>query len=93
MFIFITTRKLAIYLGVKTLKTRTVQFFFSFRIFVSALVIITSITVAGMFINLCLVVLLLLAGSLVSKFHFQSTKKSYRKVPEKVGHSPFWEMS
>ena len=41
-----------------------------------------------MFKNLCLVVLLLLAGSLVSKFHFQLTKKGQRKVPEKVGQSP-----
>ena len=37
-----------------------------------------------------LVALMLLAGSLVSKFHFQLTKKSYRKVLEKVRHSPIW---
>ena len=63
----------------KTFKTRTVHFVFSLKIFVSAHVVITSITASGMFINLCLVVLLLLAGSLVSKFHFQITKKAGEK--------------
>ena len=72
----ITIRKLAIKLSVKTFKTRTVHFVFSLRIFVSVHVIITSITAPGMFTKLCLVVLLLLPGSLVSKFHFQLTKKS-----------------
>ena len=66
---------LAIYLSVKTFKTRTVNFVFFLRIFVSAHVIITSITAPNMFINLCLVVLLLHAGSLVSKYHFQLKKK------------------
>ena len=36
---------------------------------------------------------LLHAGSLVRKFHFMLTKKSYRNVPEKVGHSPIWQMT
>ena len=75
-FSLATPRKLAIKLSVKTFKTRTVHFVFSLRIFVSVHVIITSITAPGMFIKLCLVVLLLLPGSLVSKFHFQLTKKS-----------------
>ena len=74
--IFITIRKLAIKLSVKTFKTWTVHFIFTLRIFVSAHVVITSITAPSMFINLCLVVLLLLPGSLVSKFHFQLTKKT-----------------
>ena len=36
----------------------------------------------GMFTNLCLVLLLLIAGSLVPKFHFQLTKESYGEVWE-----------
>ena len=67
--------KFAIKLSVKTFKTRTVHFVFSLRIFVSVHVIITSITAPGMFIKLCLVVLLLLPGSLVSKFHHVSGRK------------------
>ena len=47
-------------------------------IFVSAQVIITSITALGMFTNLCLVLPLLLASSLVPKFHFQLKKKTAR---------------
>ena len=77
----------------KTFKIQTVHFVFSLRIFPSAHVMITSTTAPGMFINLCVVVLLLFAGSLVSKFHFQLMKKSPRKVPEKVGHSPIWQMA
>ena len=48
-----------------------------------------------MFTNLCLVLLLLLAGSLVPKFHFQLTKKEAReKSGKKVGHtiSTIWQM-
>ena len=44
---------------------------FSLRIFVSAIVITTSITALSMFRNLCLVILWLHAGSLVPKSHFQ----------------------
>ena len=40
-----------------------------------------------MFTNLCLVLLLLLPGSLVPKFHFQLAKKSKREVWEIDGHS------
>ena len=46
-----------------------------------------------MFTNLCLVVLLLLAGSLVLKFLFQLSKKSSREVPEKVGRDKIWQMA
>ena len=45
-------------------------------IFVSAHVTITSITALDRFINLCLVLLLLFADSLVPKLHFQLTKKT-----------------
>ena len=38
---------------------------------------------AGMLINPCLIVLLLLAGSLVSKFHSQLTKKKLEESPGK----------
>ena len=38
--------------------------------------LITQITAPGMFTNLSLVLLLLLAGSLVPKFHFQLSEKS-----------------
>ena len=69
-------RKLAIQLSVKIFKTWNVSFDFPLRIFVSAHVLITEITAPGMFINLCLVLLSLLAGSLVPKFHFQLSKKS-----------------
>ena len=62
-------RKLTIELSVKTFKTRTVHFIFSLSLFVCARVVITSITALGMFTNLCLVLLLLLVGSLVPKFH------------------------
>ena len=54
------------------MKTLTVHFVFSLRIFVSAYVIITSITAPGMFANLCLVVLLLFVDS---EIHFQLGKK------------------
>ena len=50
-------------------------------IFVSSHVIITSVTVPDMFSNLSLVLLLLLAGSLGSKF--QSTKKRLKRSPGK----------
>ena len=46
----------------------------------------------GMFTNLCLVLLILIAGSLVPKFHFQLTKESYREVCEMSGHSSSWYM-
>ena len=52
-------------------------------IFVSSHVIITSVTVPDMFSNLSLVLLLLLAGSLGSKFQFQSTKKRLKRSPGK----------
>ena len=71
--------------SLQTFKTRTVHFVFSLRIFVLAHVIITSIRALSMFANLCLVLLLLFASSLLSKFHFQLTKK---KVIEK-----FWKWS
>ena len=48
-------------------------------IFVSSHVIITSVTVPDMFSNLSLVLLLLLSGSLGSKFQFQSTKKRLKR--------------
>ena len=51
--------------------SRTLPFDFSLMIFVSAHVVITSITAPGMFTNLCLVLLLLSADSLVPKFHLQ----------------------
>ena len=57
---------LLIQLSMKTIKTWTVHFFFSLRIFISTHVIIISITVLGMFTNICLV-LLLLPASLLSK--------------------------
>ena len=63
-------------LSVKTLRTRTVHFVFSLRIFVSAHVIITSITAPGMFTNLSLVLLLLFADSPVAKFRFQLKEKN-----------------
>ena len=69
-------RKLEIQLSVKIFKTRNVSFDFPLRIFVPAHVLITEITAPGMFTNLCLVLLSLLAGSLVPKFHFQLSKKS-----------------
>ena len=62
-------------------------------LFVSAHVVITYLTAAGLLKNLCLVLLLLLAGSLVPKFHFQLTKKSQREVPEKVKHTTIWQMA
>ena len=67
----------------KTSKTRTVHFVFSLRVFVSAHVIITSIAAPGLFKSICLVLLLLLAGSLVPKFHFQLTKKKPERSPGK----------
>ena len=48
----------------------SVHFYFSLVIFVSAHVIISSITALDMLINLCLVFLLLRASSFVPKFHF-----------------------
>ena len=67
----------------KTFKTRTVHFIFSLRIFVSAHVIITSITAPGMFTYLYLVPLLPFADSLVPKFHFQFKEKKIEKSPGK----------
>ena len=67
----------------KTLKTRTVHFVYSLRIFVSTHVIITSIAAPGMFANLCLVLLLLFADSPVPKFHFQLKKKKTREKSRK----------
>ena len=49
----------------------------SLRIFVSAHVIITSITAPGMFKKLCLVLLMLFADLTVPKFHFQKKKKKH----------------
>ena len=43
---------------------------------VSAHVIVTSITVLDIITNICLVLLLLFAVSLVTKFHFNERKKS-----------------
>ena len=62
----------------KTFKTRTVHFFYSLRIFVSAHAI-TSIAAPGMFSNLCLVLLLLFADLPVPKFHFQLKKKKTKE--------------
>ena len=86
-------RNLTIEPSVKTFKTRTVHFIFSLSLFVCARVVITSITALGMFTNLCLVLLLLLVGSLVPKFHFQLTKKSGREVREMDGHCINWQMA
>ena len=49
-------------------------------IFVSAHVMAMLITALDMFTNFCLVLLLLLAGSLVPKFTFSERKKLYREV-------------
>ena len=65
-FIFTAVSKLS----VKTFKTRTAHFVFSLRIFLSAQVVITSITALDMFKNFCLVLRLLFADSIVPKFHF-----------------------
>ena len=46
-----------------------------------------------MFTNVCLVLLLLLAGSLVPKFHLQLSEKSQKDVPEKVEHCTIWQMA
>ena len=46
-----------------------------------------------MFTKLYLVLLLLFAGPLVPKFHFQLTKKSQREVSGKVGHNTIWQMA
>ena len=73
------TCKLAILLSVKTFQTRTVHFIFSLRIFVSAHLIITSITAPSMFTYLYLVPLLPFADSPVPKFHFQFKKKNREK--------------
>ena len=86
-------RKLTIEPSVKTFKTWTFHFIFSLSLFVCARVVITSITALGMFTNLCLVLLLLLVGSLVPKFHFQLTKKSRREVREMDGHCINWQMA
>ena len=72
-------------MSVKTFKTRIVHFVFFARIFVSSHVRIVQITELGMFTNLYLVLLLLLAGSLIPKFHFQLTKKAR--------HSTNWQMA
>ena len=69
--------------SVKTFKTRTVRFVFSLRIFVSAHVIITSITAPSTFTHLCLVLLLLFTDSPVPKFHFQWKKKKIREKSKK----------
>ena len=64
----------------KTFKTRTaVHFIFSLKIFVSANVIIMSITALCMFTNLFLVVLMLFADLPIPKFHFQLQKKRLGK--------------
>ena len=74
-FIFIAVSKLS----VKTFKTRTAHFVFSLRIFLSAQVVITSITALDMFKNFCLVLRLLFADSLVPKFNFNKRKKAREK--------------
>ena len=86
-------RKFTIEPSVKTFKTRTVHFVFSLSLFVCVHVIITPITAPGMFTNLCLVLLLLLAYSLVPKIHFQLKKKSKREVREMDGHCINWQMA
>ena len=68
----------------KIFKTRNVYFVFPLRIFVSAHVLVKKITAPGMLTNICLVLLLLLADSLVPKFHFnfnyrEKAKKKSRK--------------
>ena len=52
-----------------------------------------SITALGTFPKLCLVLQLLLAGSLFPRFHFQLGKKSQREVWEMVGHSKHWQIT
>ena len=48
------------------------------------IILITSVTALVMFTNLCLVLLSLLAGWLVSKVHLQLTKISQREAPGSV---------
>ena len=63
-------------------KPSTLGMFISFpflKIFLSAHVIITEITAFGMFTNLCLVLLLVRADSLIPKFQFQLMKKTGEK--------------
>ena len=85
------TCELAILLSVKTFQTRTVHFIFSLRIFVSAHLIITSITAPGMFTYLYLVPLLPFADSPVPKFHFQFKKKNREKSWKRLD-STIWQM-
>ena len=77
----------------KTFKTRTVHFVFSLRTFVSAHVIITSITALGMSINLSLVVLLLLAGSLVFEILLSINGKKAGKKSWERSDIPIWQMA
>ena len=65
---------------------------FSLRNFRLCLRIIRLITALDMFINICLLFLLLLAFSLVTKFHFQLTK-SLKEVLKKVKHITIWRMA
>ena len=46
-----------------------------------------------MFTNLCLVLLLLFAGSLVPKFLLEINGKCYKEVREMFGQSLFWRVA
>ena len=70
-------------MSVKFFKTRIAHFVYSLRTFVSAQVILMQTTAPGMFTNLCLVLLLLLSGPLVPKFHFQFLKKKTKEKSRK----------
>lgn len=78
--IFIAARKLTIKLSVKTLKTRTVHFVSSLEIFFFPHVTITSIAALGVFANVCLVLLLPLAGSLVLKFLYSDKTRTFNSM-------------
>lgn len=66
----------------KTFKTRTVYFVFSLELFVFAHGITTSVAALDIFTNVYFVLLLLLVGQLIPKFHFRLTKLSLREVRE-----------
>ena len=78
--IFIAARKLTIKLSAKTLKTRTVHFVSSLEIFFFPHVTITSIAALAVFANVCLVLLLPLAGSLVLKFLYSDKTRSFNSM-------------
>ena len=71
----------------KTLKTWSVQFVFSLRIFCLCSHH-SSITAPGMFTNCCLVCLLLFSNLPVPKFHFQLQKK--KKLEKSPGKGWTW---